>query len=50
MIRKEIYESPELNLVSYIPAENLAFGFQDLLDGNGGQGEEPVISGDVFDY
>ena len=50
---KEIYESPELNLISYIPAENLAtgaFGFDDLVDGNGGQADK-VISGDpVFDY
>ena len=32
---KELYEAPEMNLISYIPAENLAFafGFEDLLQG-----------------
>lgn len=50
---KEIYESPELNLISYVPAENLAssFGFEDLLAGNGGQGQTPIESGDIgFDF
>ena len=50
---KEIYEAPELNLISYVPAENLAssFGFEDLLQGNGGQGGANIESGDIgFDF
>ncbi len=50
---KEIYQSPELNLISYVPAENLAssFGFEDLLQGDGGPGGTPIVSGDIgFDF
>ena len=50
---KEIYESPELNLISYVPAENLAssFGFEDLLQGIGGQGNTTIESSDIgFDF
>lgn len=50
---KEIYESPELNLISYVPAENLAssFGFEDLLQGQGGRGNTTIESGDIgFDF
>ena len=46
---KELYETPELNLISYVPAENLAatFGFEDLLAGNGGTNNAPIESGDI---
>ena len=50
---KEIYEAPELNLISYVPAENLAssFGFEDLLQGNGGPGNTPIDSSEIgFDF
>ena len=50
---KEIYEAPELNLISYVPAENLASGikveFDDMLIGNGSGAE--IESGDIgFDF
>lgn len=53
MIMKEIYQSPELNLISYVPAENLASSFdvEDLLAGKAGQGGTPIVSGDIgFDF
>ena len=44
---KEIYESPELNLISYVPAENLStIDFGGLVGGNGGGVETPPDSGD----
>lgn len=45
---KEIYEAPELNLISYVPAENLTtLDFGDLMAGLGGEGETPIESGDL---
>ena len=46
---KEIYESPELNLISYVPAENIAyveFDFGQLSIGNGGENRNQ-LSGDI---
>ena len=45
---KELYTSPEANLLCFAPAEKLASGvyFPDLLDGVGGV---PSVSGDDGD-
>ena len=47
---KEIYETPELNLISYVPAENLAATFEDLLNGNGGLDKDPISDTPGIDY
>lgn len=47
---RELYESPELNIISFVPAENLAndFGFGDISVGNGMSNKEtPVESTDI---
>ena len=48
---KEMYEAPELNLISYFPNEKLAtFDFEGLLNGEGGQSNNSFESGDPFDF
>ena len=49
---KEIYEAPELNLISYFPCEKVAtFDFEGLLNGEGGQSTEDFTSKEpAFDY
>ena len=45
---KELYNAPELKIVSFVPAENLAnsFDFDDMGEGNWNPGEEG--SGDLI--
>lgn len=49
---KELYEAPELNLISYIPMENLAASIEieDMLNGQGGKAEDPISGEPKFDY
>ncbi len=50
---KEIYETPECNLISYVSSENLAtsFSFDEMLLGSGNKGAAPVESSDIsFDF
>ena len=49
---REIYEAPELNMISYEPKENLAssagIGFGDMYLGNGMSGDKaPIESTDI---
>lgn len=55
-LMREIYEAPELNMISYEPKENLAssagIGFGDMYLGNGMSGDKaPIESTDIsFDF